>query len=146
MTEAASAAGRSETVHLMYVNPETGASVLEAYCYSVRLLRPGEEVVPMLTSASAIFHVVSGGAESEIDGHSFTWQQGDVIAVPSQLAVRHCNRSRKRPAYLLQVDNSPLQSKLGWYREWRERAPALKCPAAQLVSARIARSPIKETA
>jgi hypothetical protein len=35
---------------------------------------------------------------------------------------------------------------LGWYREWPERAPALKCPAAQLVSARIARSPIKETA
>ena len=146
LTEAASAAGRSETVHLMYVNPETGASVLEAYCYSVRLLRPDEEVVPMLTSASAIFHVVSGDGESEIDGHSFTWQQGDVIAIPSQLAVRHCNRSRKRPAYLLHVDNSPLQSKLGWYREWAERAPAVKSPAVQIVLAHIARSPIKETA
>lgn len=37
LTEAASAAGRGEVVHLMYVNPETGASVLEPYCYSARL-------------------------------------------------------------------------------------------------------------
>jgi gentisate 1,2-dioxygenase len=118
LTALASTAGRGQAVHLMYANPETGASVLEPYCYSARLLRPGEEVVTTLSSASAVHHVVSGDGESEIGGRSFTWQQGDVIAVPSQLPVRHRDRSSTRPAYLLQVDNSPLQSKLGWYREW----------------------------
>jgi len=114
----ASAAAHGEAVHLMYANPETGASVLEPYNYSARLLRPGEEVAPPLTSASAVFHVVGGEGESQIGEHVFAWQQGDVIAAPSQLAVRHRNRSRTRSAYLLQVDNAPLQSKLGWYREW----------------------------
>ncbi len=118
LTALASTAGLEQAVHLMYANPQTGASVLEPYCYSARLLRPGEEVVTTLSSASAVYHVVSGDGESEIGGRSFSWQQGDVIAVPSQLPVRHRNRSSTRPAYLLQVDNSPLQFKLGWYREW----------------------------
>jgi gentisate 1,2-dioxygenase len=114
----ASAGDRQHPVHLMYVNPETGASVLEAYCYSARMLRPGEEVVPTLSSASAVYHVVSGECESEIGGRTFACQQGDVIALPSQVPLRLRNRSSSRPAYLLQVDNSPLQSKLDWYREW----------------------------
>ena len=44
----------------MYANPETGATVLEPYCFSVRMLRPGEEIALKLTSASAIFHVIEG--------------------------------------------------------------------------------------
>ncbi len=114
----ASSADRAQAVHLMYANPETGASVLEPYGYSARLLRPSEEVAPMLTSASAVYHVVSGQGESEVGGRTFSWEQGDVIAVPSQTKVRHRNGSASRAAYLLQVDNAPLQSKLGWYREF----------------------------
>jgi gentisate 1,2-dioxygenase len=46
------------------------------------------------------------------------WERGDVIAVPSQTPATHRNRSATNPAFLLQVDNSPLQHKLGWYREF----------------------------
>jgi gentisate 1,2-dioxygenase len=46
------------------------------------------------------------------------WERGDVIAVPSQTSATHRNWSATNPAFLLQVDNSPLQHKLGWYREF----------------------------
>jgi gentisate 1,2-dioxygenase len=101
----------------MYVNPETGASALEPYCFSVRMLRPAEEIGLKLTSASSIFHVIDGEGESQIGDLPLSWESGDVMAAPSQLRVRHRNRSPTRPAFLLQVDNSPLQHKLGWYRE-----------------------------
>jgi gentisate 1,2-dioxygenase len=108
----------ADQLHLMYVNPETGTSALEPYCFSVRMLRPAEEIRLKLTSASSIFHVIDGEGESQIADLSLSWESGDVMAAPSQTAVRHRNRSPKRPAFLLQVDNSPLQHKLGWYREF----------------------------
>ena len=110
-------AQRTEQVHLMYINPETGSSALEPYCFSVRMLRPGEEVTVKLTSASAIFHVIDGIGKSLIGDLDARWEAGDVLAAPSQTPVRHRNRSTTKPAFLLQVDNSPLQHKLGWYRE-----------------------------
>jgi gentisate 1,2-dioxygenase len=118
LVELAAIAGRAEHVHLMYTNPETGEHVLEPYRFSVRMLRPGEEIAPQLSSASAIFHVIEGTGESHVGDSSMSWQQGDVMAAPSQIAVRHRNRSSTKPAFLLQVDNSPLQHKLGWYREF----------------------------
>jgi gentisate 1,2-dioxygenase len=111
-------APRSEPIHVMYVNPETGATVLEPYCFSVRMLRPGEEVSPRLTSASAIFHVIEGEGESSVGDLRINWAKGDVIAVPSQTPASHRNRSTTTPVFLLQIDNAPLQHKLGWYREF----------------------------
>jgi gentisate 1,2-dioxygenase len=110
--------GREKPIHIMYVNPETGATVLEPYCFSVRMLRPGEEIAPKLTSASAIFHVIEGIGESLVGEMTASWERGDVIAAPSQIPVRHRNLSTTKPAFLLQVDNAPLQHKLGWYREF----------------------------
>ena len=118
LTDLGAQTERTQPVHMMYVNPETGATVVEPYCFSVRMLRPGEEVSPKLTSASAIFHVIEGVGESSIADMAMSWERGDVIAAPSQTEARHRNRSTTTPAFLLQVDNAPLQHKLGWYREF----------------------------
>jgi gentisate 1,2-dioxygenase len=118
LTDAAARADRTEPIHLMYVNPETGATVLEPYSFSVRMLRPGEEIAPNLTSASSVFHVIEGAGESRVGEMKTNWERGDVIAAPSQTPVRHKNLSARRPAFLLQVDNAPLQHTLGWYREF----------------------------
>jgi gentisate 1,2-dioxygenase len=118
LTDLAAQAERAEPIHVMYANPETGASVLEPYCFSVRMLRAGEEIAPKLTSASAIFHIIEGIGESLVGDMTMRWERADIIAAPSQTPVRHRNLSTTKPAFLLQVDNAPLQHKLGWYREF----------------------------
>jgi gentisate 1,2-dioxygenase len=117
LTDAAVRTSAAEPVHVMYTNPENGATALEPYCLSVRMLRPGEEVVPRLTSASTVLHVIEGEGQSVVGQTTMTWERGDVIAAPSQTSLRHRNRSTTKPCFLLQIDNAPLQHKLGWYRE-----------------------------
>jgi gentisate 1,2-dioxygenase len=109
---------RAAPLHVMYANPETGANVMEPYCLSVRMLRPSEEISPQLTSASSIIHIIEGEGQSTVGEMMADWERGDVIAVPSQTSATHRNRSATNSAFLLQVDNSPLQHKLGWYREF----------------------------
>jgi len=64
----ADAVGRDVPVHLMFVNPESGASLLETLTFSVRLLRPAEEICEPKRSPSAIFYALEGEGQSEIDG------------------------------------------------------------------------------
>jgi gentisate 1,2-dioxygenase len=100
----------------MYVSPETGESALETFRFSCMMLRPGEEVAPVISSANKILHVIEGAAESEIDGQCVRSDQGDVIAVPTFSSIRHRNTG-VRPTFILQVDDSPLLTKLGYYEE-----------------------------
>ena len=116
----ASVADRTDPVHLMYVNPESGASALETLCFSVRLLRPGEEVRPATTSASHVFHVFEGAGETEVDGECMAWDVHDTIAVPTFARIVHRNRSATRDAILFQVDDAPLQHKLGFFATLKE--------------------------
>jgi gentisate 1,2-dioxygenase len=111
-----------EPIHMMFVNPESGATLLETMCFSVRMLRPGEEVFVPRRSASAVFQIVEGEGESVIDEQPFSWSAHDTIACPTFAQVTHRNGSTKKPAFLLQVDDGPLQSKLGFYEEERVQA------------------------
>jgi gentisate 1,2-dioxygenase len=113
----AEASGPAEPVHLMYVNPETGQSALETLSFSSRMLRPGEQLTTTFTSASKVLHVIEGEGEAEIEGQTFAWKKGDVIAVPTFTAFTLRNGSNKAPAFLFQADDSPLQHKLGYYEE-----------------------------
>lgn len=108
---------RRAPVHLMFVNPESGASLLETMCFSVRMLRPGEEIDVPRRSASAVFQILEGEGECVIDDQEFAWSAHDTIACPTFAQVKHRNASNRRPAFLLQVDDAPLQSKLGFYEE-----------------------------
>jgi gentisate 1,2-dioxygenase len=108
---------KHETIHMMFVNPESGASLLETMCFSVRMLRPGEEVAVPRRSASAIFQILEGAGECIIDDRQFSWSAHDTIACPTFAQVTHRNTSTRAPAFLLQVDDGPTQSKLGFYEE-----------------------------
>jgi gentisate 1,2-dioxygenase len=108
---------KQDPIHLMFVNPESGASLLETMCFSVRMLRPGEEVAVPRRSASAIFQILDGEGECIIDNRPFSWSMHDTIACPTFAQVIHRNTSTRKPAFLLQVDDGPLQSKLGFFEE-----------------------------
>ena len=118
--EALNASDRSishEPIHMVLVNPESGASLLETMCFSVRMLRPGKEVLVPRRSASAVFQIVEGAGESVIEEQACSWSPHDTIASPTFAQVTHRNTSTKKSAYLVQVDDGPLQSKLGFYEE-----------------------------
>jgi gentisate 1,2-dioxygenase len=108
---------KHDPIHMMLVNPESGESLLETMCFSIRMLRPGEEVAVPRRSASAIFQILEGEGECIIDERRFSWSAHDTIACPTFAQVTHRNRSTHNPAFLLQVDDGPLQSKLGFYEE-----------------------------
>ena len=104
-----------EMVHLAYVNPETGAECLPVLGFSAIMLRPGETAKPVRRSASAVLHVVEGDIDAQIDGVSLKATACDTLAVPTHAEVTLQNRSSERPAFLFQVDDAPMQRKLGFY-------------------------------
>jgi len=105
----------SEMVQLAYVNPETGRECLPILGFSAIMLRPGETALPERRSASAVIHVVEGEVEAEIDGVSLAAGQNDTMALPTHARVKFANRSARNPAFLFQVDDAPMQRKLGFY-------------------------------
>ncbi len=56
--------GEQRQIHVVRQSPETGATVLEPYCFSVRMLRPGEEIAPKADVGQRNFHVIEGNGES----------------------------------------------------------------------------------
>lgn len=109
MTEA------NEVVHLAYVNPETGVECLPVLGFSSIMLRPGEKAKPSRRSASAVLHVIEGEVEAEIDGVTLSADVNDTMAVPTHAKVMIANKSARKPAFLFQVDDAPMQRKLGFF-------------------------------
>ncbi len=105
-------------VQLAYVNPETGAECMPVLGFSALMLRPGETVKPVRRSASAVFNVVEGEGEAVIDGVELTWGDSDTFAAPTHATVAIRNSSKTKPAFLFQVDDAPMQRKLGFYEEF----------------------------
>jgi gentisate 1,2-dioxygenase len=105
-----------QPVHLAYVNPETGRECLPTLGLSALQLRPAEEIRFPRRSASAVLHVIEGGGTVGIDDSEHPFEEADVIAVPTHSAVTVRNASTDRAAYLLVVDDAPLQRKLAIYQ------------------------------
>jgi gentisate 1,2-dioxygenase len=105
-----------EPVELTYVDPETGAPCLPTLGFTAAMLVPGERVRPPLRSASAVFHVVEGRGRSTIDGRAISWQAKDTFSAPVFAAVEH-EAEGNAAAFLVRIDDAPLQAKLGFYEE-----------------------------
>jgi len=118
LNDLAGALGRHEPVQLAYVNPETGRECMPILGFSALMLRPGEEMRPVRRSASNGYLVVAGKGETEIDGTTLVWEENDVFAAPTHAAIRHRNASSTAPAFLIQIDDAPVQRKLGFYEEF----------------------------
>lgn len=114
----ASVTNLGEPVQLAYVNPETGAECMPVLGFSALMLRPGETVTMRRRSSSAVLHVVEGEAKALVDGVELDVAESDTIAVPTHAQVQFANRSTSKPAFLFQVDDAPLQRKLGFFEEF----------------------------
>ena len=115
LLDLATGAGPVDAIQLAYVNPETGQECMPVLGFSAIMLRPGEELAPPRRSASCGFLVIEGAGETEIDGQTLTWGENDVLAAPTHAAIRHRNASSKNPAFMIQIDDAPMQRKLGFY-------------------------------
>ncbi len=104
-------------VQLAYVNPETGESCMPVLGFSALMLRPEETVSPVRRSASAVLHVVEGAGSTVVDGKTLNWSDKDSFAIPTHAEVTFHNGS-DRPAFLFQIDDAPMQQKLGFYEEF----------------------------
>ncbi len=107
-----------DLVQLAYVNPQTGEECMPILGFSAIMLRPGETIAPVKRSASCVFHVIEGEGDVEIDGTSLRFAQNDTIAAPTHANIRIANSSSKSSAYLFQIDDAPMQRKLGFYEEF----------------------------
>ncbi|HUT50025.1 MAG TPA: cupin domain-containing protein [Alphaproteobacteria bacterium] len=115
LLDMASGAGPGEPVQLAYVNPETGRECMPVLGFSALMLRPGEERALPRRSASCGYLVIEGTGESHIDAKTLSWSANDVLAAPTHAAISHRNVSSKTPAFLIQIDDAPMQRKLGFY-------------------------------
>jgi gentisate 1,2-dioxygenase len=107
---------KDDAVQLAYVNPETGAPCLPTLGFSAQLLREGLDFSPRRRSASSVMHVIEGRGESEIDGVTLKWSEGDTVAIPTHAQIKH--RASNGQAYLFHVDDAPTQRALGFYQEF----------------------------
>jgi gentisate 1,2-dioxygenase len=106
---------RGEPVQIAYVNPETGEECMPVLGFSAILLRPGETLTMPRRSASCGYVVVEGAGETEVDGTMLQWEENDVLAAPTHATIRHRNASAKHAACLIQIDDAPMQRRLGFY-------------------------------
>lgn len=114
----ASVTPRDAIVQLAYVNPETGAECMPILGFSALMLRPGETARPRRRSTSAVLHCIEGEGDILIDGERIGFTESDTIAVPTHATVEIANRSSQKSAFLFQVDDAPMQRKLGFYEEY----------------------------
>ena len=71
------------------------------------------------STANHIFICVEGSGSTEVEGTSFRWGRGDVVAVPSWKSFSH---QALEKATLLEITDQPLIEMLGWYRIF-EKSP-----------------------
>ncbi len=119
LEDLATVTNTGQPVQLAYVNPETGESCMPVLGFSAIMLRPGETIAPVRRSSSAVLHVIEGDGQAVVDGEELSWAENDTVAVPTHAVVKIRNTG-KSPAFLFQVDDAPMQQKLGFFEEFPE--------------------------
>lgn len=99
---------------LEFLNPTTGGAIMPTISAHVRLLPAGFETGIRRSTESAIFAVVEGCGEVEIDGETFPLAERDMVIVPSWAATRWRAKSK---LVLFCSSDRVVQEKLCLYRE-----------------------------
>jgi gentisate 1,2-dioxygenase len=92
---------------------ELGNPALKTMGLFMMQLDKGSRTQPSKTTANNVYTVVRGEGSTEIDGETFEWRRGDVIAVPAWRPHHHTAGSE---AILFRVTDSPVLSALGLLR------------------------------
>ena len=105
----------AEPLQVTYVNPETGADCLAAIGFHAVMIRPAETRILPIRSCAAVFHVIEGAAEIQVNEVPMPMSRADTCCAPGFAHVRLRNVDRGSPCFLFVADESPLQRKLGLY-------------------------------
>ena len=92
---------------------ELGPPTLPTFDRVAVSLAQGATWVVARATPNAIFMVIEGAGTSWVDGRQFTWERGDMIAIPGWLDHRHTAAS---DAVLMRMSDQPLLEKLDWVR------------------------------
>jgi 1-hydroxy-2-naphthoate dioxygenase len=109
-------------VALEYVNPVTGGPTLATLSCWIQLLRPGERTRKHRHTSSAVYFVVGGEGTTIVGDKALEWSQHDSFAVPNWAWHEHMNRSKTQEAILFSVNDTPIVSAFGHYREEPENS------------------------
>lgn len=104
-------------IALEYVNPLTNGSALPTIGCWVQMLPPGFEGGLHRHTSSAVCFVIGGSGATEFDDVTLDWEAHDTFCVPNWTWHRHVNRSATEPAYIFSVNDIPVLSAFGLYRE-----------------------------
>jgi gentisate 1,2-dioxygenase len=99
---------------------ELGNPAMDTIGLHMMRLAPHVKTAPYRTTANNIYAAVKGTGTTTIDGESFAWSRGDVIAAPAWLPHFH---EAAGDALLLRVTDEPVMQRLGFHRI-EEPAPA----------------------
>lgn len=110
-------------VEMEFMNPLTGGAVLPTMSCGMTRLEAGAVRARRREVASSILLVFRGQGYSLINGERFSWEQGDVVAVPSWAWAEHValRSPNEESAILFTMTDRPALQALGLYR--RESAP-----------------------
>ncbi|GAA0210309.1 gentisate 1,2-dioxygenase [Brevundimonas nasdae] len=104
-------------VHMEYVNPHTGGSVMQTIGAAMQMLRPGEHTRAHRHTGSIVYQCAKGAGYSIINGRRFDWKERDIFVVPSWAYHEHANASDREDACLFSFNDLPSIRALGLYRE-----------------------------
>jgi 1-hydroxy-2-naphthoate dioxygenase len=104
-------------VALEYVNPMTGGPTLPTLSCWIQLLRPGDHTKKHRHTSSAVYFVAGGEGTTIVGDKALEWTKNDCFAVPNWAWHEHVNRSKSEEALLFSVNDSPIVSAFGHYRE-----------------------------
>jgi gentisate 1,2-dioxygenase len=82
------------------------------------MLRPGETLKPCRRSSSAVIHVIESEGYALIGGVDLTLAVERYVRDTDAAKVAIVNRSEMKPALLFQIDDAPMQRKLGFFEKF----------------------------
>jgi gentisate 1,2-dioxygenase len=92
---------------------ELGGPALRTLGLHMMHIAAGTNTAPLRTTANNIYTVVRGAGSTTLDGETFDWQRGDVIAAP---AWRPHHHAATTDTVLFRVTDAPVLSALGLLR------------------------------
>ena len=99
-----------------YTHPLTGKSCMPTVSCTLQLIKAGSSTQPHRHTSNSVYLAVEGSGQIVIEGETFDWQRGDVIALPIWASHHHVNSS-DRDGVLFCTSDAPLYQSLGYYRE-----------------------------
>ena len=106
-----------------YVNPLNNGSILATIHVCAQVLPPGFEGGFYRETASSMSFVVRGEGRTVFADREIDWDAHDALVVPNWTWRRYVNRSKREPAILINLSDSPILSAFGFYREEDEASP-----------------------